>query len=113
DLSASPNDYYGLAKRLGVQMRIDVVRQATQQLMETAIASRAEIDQFRMAIYTFGSSAESKGLTTNQSLTEKLATAKTSASAIDLMSVPYQNYASDTLTDFGNVLTDVNSAIST
>jgi len=29
DLSASPNDYYGLAKKLGVQMRIDVMRQAT------------------------------------------------------------------------------------
>jgi Flp pilus assembly protein TadG len=113
DLSASPNDYYGLAKRLGVQMRIDVVRQATQQLMETATATRAEIDQFRMAIYTFGSAAESKGLTTIQSLTDKLATAKTSASTIDLMTVPYQNYASDTLTDFGNVLTGVNNAIST
>ncbi len=36
DLSSTPNDYYGLAKKLGVQMRIDVVRQATQKLMDTA-----------------------------------------------------------------------------
>jgi Flp pilus assembly protein TadG len=112
DLSASPNDYYGLAKRLGVEMRIDVVRKATQQLMITATETRTETDQFRMAIYTFGSAASSRGLTTIQSLTPDLETARTSASAIDLMTVPYQNYASDTLTDFGNVLTGVNSAIS-
>lgn len=31
ELDISPNDYYGLAKKLGVTMRIDVVRSATQQ----------------------------------------------------------------------------------
>jgi len=113
DLSASPNDYYGLAKRLGVEMRIDVVRQATEQLMVTATTAEKATDQYRMAIYTFGSTAQSKGLTTIQSLTADLATAQTSASTIDLMTVPYQNYASDTLTDFGSVLTGLNSAIST
>jgi len=113
DLSTSPNDYYGLAKKLGVQMRIDVVRQATQQLMDTASAAQVVSGQFRMAIYTFGSSAKSEGLTTVQSLTSNLATAKSAASSIDLMTVPYQNYASDTDTDFGNVLTGVNTAIPT
>ena len=55
DLSASPNDYYGLAKKLGVQMRIDVMRQATQKLMDTATTEATVSSQFRMAIYTFGS----------------------------------------------------------
>src|SRR4051812_16922118 len=32
----SPNDYYGLARRLGVTLRIDMLRQATQNLMDTA-----------------------------------------------------------------------------
>jgi hypothetical protein len=64
-----------------------------------------------MAIYTFGSSAKSAGLTPIQTLTSNLSTAKSAASVIDLMTVPYQNYASDTLTDFGDVLTDINSAI--
>jgi hypothetical protein len=52
-------------------------------------------------------------MTTIQSLTSNLTTAKSAAAAIDLMTVPYQNYASDTDTDFGDVLTDMNKAITT
>jgi len=113
DKSASTSDYYSLAKSLGVQMRIDVVRQATQQLMDTATTTQAISGQFRMAIYTFGSSADNLGLTTIQALTSNLATAKSAAAAIDLMAVPYQNYADDTDTDFYTVLNGVNSAIPT
>ena len=112
DLS-NPNDYYSLAKSLGVTMRIDVLRTATQQLMDTAKTTAVFSNQFRMAIYTFGASAKSTGLTAIQSLTTNLTTAKTAAATIDLMTVPYQNYASDTDTDFGDVLTDANKAIST
>jgi Flp pilus assembly protein TadG len=110
-LDISPNDYYGLAKKLGVTTRIDVVRQATQQLMDTATSTAVVSNQFRMAIYTFGASAQKKGLTTIQSLTSDLSGAKTAASAIDLMTVPYQNYASDTDTDF-DVLSSLNNNIS-
>jgi Flp pilus assembly protein TadG len=113
DLSAAPNDYYGLAKKLGVQMRIDVVRQATQRLMDTAQDTRSSSDQFRVAIYTFGASAESAGLTTIQALTSNLGKARNAAANIDLMTVPYQNYASDTDTNFGDVLTGLNAAVST
>jgi hypothetical protein len=113
DLSTYPNDYYSKAKKLGVQMRIDVVRQATQQLMDTATATATVSGQFRAAIYTFGSSARNPGLTKIQSLTSNLSTAKSAAAAIDLMTVPYQNYASDTDTDFGDVLTNINSVIKT
>jgi Flp pilus assembly protein TadG len=111
DLSTTPNDYYGLAKKLGVDMRIDVVRQATQQLMDTAAATQALPGQFRVAIYTFGASAEKTGLTTIQSLTTNLSGAKSAANAIDLMTIPYQNYASDTQTDFGETFTDLNKEI--
>jgi len=110
EMDTSPNDYYGLAKKLGVTMRIDVVRQATQQLMDTAASTETASNQFRMAIYTFGASAQTKGLTKIQSLTSNLSTAKSAAAAIDLMSIPYQNYASDTQTDF-NVFNGLNSAI--
>ena len=54
DLSATPNDYYGLAKKLGVTMRIDVVRSATEKLMDTAKATQTVDGQYRAAIYTFG-----------------------------------------------------------
>ena len=112
DLSNS-NSYYNLAKSLGVTMRIDVLRTATQQLMDTATSTAVFPNQFRMAIYTFGASAKNAGLATIQSLTTNLSTAKTSANAIDLMTVPYQNYADDTDTDFGDVLTDMNGAVPT
>lgn len=112
DLSNS-NDYYKLAKRLGVTMRIDVVRQATQSLMDTAAAAAVVPEQFRMAIYTFGSSCNGTALTTITSLTASLSSAKTAANAIDLMTVPYQNYNSDQCTDYDNILAAMNNAIAT
>lgn len=110
-LDIAPNDYYGLAKSLGVTMRVDVLRTATQQLMDTATATETVPNQFRMAIYTFGSSASAQGLTTITPLTAALSDAKAAAAAIDLMTVPYQNYASDTDTDFDSVFSSINSTI--
>jgi Flp pilus assembly protein TadG len=112
-LDISPNDYYGLAKKLGVTTRIDVVRSATQQLMDTATTTQAVASQFRMAIYTFGSTASNAGLTKIFSLSSSLSSAKTAAANIDLMTVPYQNYASDTDTNFDDVFPDMNNEIST
>ena len=113
DLSTHPNDYYKKAKQLGVQMRIDVVRSATEQLMDTASASETLNNQFRAAIYTFGSSCTSPGLTTIKSLTSSLSSAKSAAKNIDLMTIPYQGYNNDQCTNFDTALTGINSAIST
>ncbi len=110
DLSDS-NNYYKLAKSLGVTTRIDVLRTATQQLMDTAKSTRSFSKQFRMAIYTFGDSAKKPGLSTIQSLTSNLTKAKDAAAAIDLMTVPYQNYAGDTDTDFDDVLKDIEKEV--
>lgn len=110
DLSDS-NNYYKLAKTLGVTMRIDVMRTATQQLMDTAKATAVFPNQFRMSIYTFGDSATKTGLTTIQSLTTNLSAAKTAAASIDLMTIPYQNYKGDALTDFGAALEDIDDKI--
>jgi Flp pilus assembly protein TadG len=112
-MDVSPNDYYGLAKSLGVTTRIDVVRSATQQLMDTATATQTVSGQFRSAIYTFGASAQNAGLTRIFSLSSSLSSAKTAASAIDLMTVPYQNYASDTDTNFDVVFPSLNNEIAT
>ena len=111
DLSASPNDYYSKAKSLGVTMRIDVLRTATQQLMDTAKATENFANQFRMAIFTFGTSCTNTGFSTVQTLTSNLTTAKTAAGNIDLMTIPYQGYNNDQCTNFDDVLSDVNSAI--
>ena len=111
DLSTAPNDYYSLAKKLGVTTRIDVVRSATQQLMDTAASTAIVSNQFRMAIYTFGSSDKNLGLTKIYSLSSDLSGAKSAASNIDLMSVQYQGYNNDQDTDFDGVLADINKNI--
>lgn len=111
DLSDPTGNYYTLAKKLGVTMRIDVVRQATQQLMDTATSSATVPNQFRAAIYTFGSSCTLTGFTTITTLTASLSSAKTAASAIDLMTIPSQGYNNDQCTDFNGTLAAVNLAI--
>lgn len=113
DLSTAPNDYYSLAKKLGVTTRIDVVRSATQQLMDTAASTAIVSNQFRMAIYTFGSSDKNLGLTQIYSLSSDLTGAKSAASNIDLMSVQYQGYNNDQDTDFDGVLAEINKNIAT
>jgi Flp pilus assembly protein TadG len=110
---SNPDNYYQLAKTLGVTLRIDVLRTATQQLMDTAKTTAVVSNQFKMGIYTFGTSAKNLGLTTIQGPTTNLTAAKTAAAAIDLMTIPYQNYQGDTLTNFGDVLTDINDVIPT
>lgn len=110
-VTSSSSDNYSLAKKLGVSMRIDVVRTATQKLMDTATTTQAVANQFRMAIYTFGASAETRKLTTISALTNNLSAAKNAANAIDLMSVPAQNYDHDRDTDFDGILKTMNSTI--
>lgn len=113
DLSANGNDYYALAKKLGVTMRIDVVRQATQRLMDTAAATAVVGGQFRMALHTFGTSCGPAGLNTLTSLTSNLSNVKSSAANIDLMTVPYQNFYNDQCTDYDGNFAAVNTLIST
>lgn len=108
---SDPTNYYKLAKNLNVKMRIDVVRQATQQLMDYATTVQAVPGQFRAAIYTFGADATDAGLATIQSLTTDLSKAKVAADKIDLMTVPYQNYKGDTLTDFNDILKEADSKL--
>ena len=110
DLSDS-NNYYNLAKKLGVTTRIDMLRKATQQLMDTAKATAVTSGQFRVAINTFGTSCTLLGLNTVAPLTSNLSQAKTLAGNIDLMTVPYQNYNKDQCTNFDGTLTAMNKAI--
>jgi Flp pilus assembly protein TadG len=101
----SPNDYYGLAKSLGVTLRIDKLRQATQNLMSTAQQSQqANNNQYRMAIYTFNI-----GFNTITSLTSSLSTAQTQAANIDVYEVPYQNWSNDAITNYDNAMSNINS----
>lgn len=113
DLSNPTRNYYRLAKNLGVTTRIDVLRSATASLMDTAAATALVSNQFSMGVYTFGASSASPGFYQVAAPSPNLAAVKTLTSAIDLMTVPYQNYNNDQDTDFANVLTGANSAMPT
>ena len=106
------NNYYKLAKTLGVTTRIDVLRSATEQLMDTAAATQTYSSQFRMAIYDFGASASSAGLRALFSLSSSLSSAKSAAGNIDLMTVKGQNENNDQDTQFTSIMPAINSAIS-
>jgi Flp pilus assembly protein TadG len=111
DKNGEPNDYYSLAKRLGVTMRIDVLRSATQQLMDTATATATVQGQFRMAIYHFGTQAKNKQeLYTVTSLTTPTL-AKSLAANIDLMTVNGQGQFDDRDTQFDTILPAMNDEI--
>jgi hypothetical protein len=106
------NNYYNLAKSLGVTMRIDVVRTATQQLMTTATNTASVPSQFGMAIYTFGTSASNAGLYRVSKLTTNLTQSASDAGTIDLMTVQGQNQNNDQDTNFDSVLPAINTIIS-
>ena len=106
------NNYYKLAKTLGVTTRIDVLRTATQSLMDTAATTQTYSNQFRMAIYDFGAAASSAGLRALFSLSGSLTSAKSAAGNIDLMTVNGQNDNNDQDTQFTNIMPAINSAIS-
>lgn len=109
DVSAGANSYYNLAKKLGVTTRIDVVSKATVALMDTAADMRLVPNQYRMAVYTFGEKAEDTKLLEVVPLTADLTLAKSSASKIDLMSIPKQGYDNDQQTDFDRAMTQIGS----
>ena len=105
DLSGKA-DYYTLAHKLGVTTRIDVLRKATQKLMETAAATATVANQFQMSIDTFNLSTQSIA-----KLTPDLAKVKADAAAIDLMAVAAQGWNNDRDTDFEVALNDTTAKV--
>ena len=111
--TATSPERYTLAKSLGVTMRIDVVREATQQLMATANKTQTMPGQYRMAIYDFGSAADKIPLNSPPAymvsqLTSNLTQSASDAGTIDLMTIPYQNYNTDQTTSLTSVLSYMN-----
>jgi Flp pilus assembly protein TadG len=101
----SPNDYYGLARSLGVTLRMDLLAQATQNLMASAQSTATNNNAtYRAAIYTFNI-----GFNTITTLTASLSAAKSQAANIQLYEVPYQNWNNDTITNYTNAMTQINS----
>ena len=110
-ITGSTNDNYALAKANGVQMRIDVVRSATQQLLDTADTAAILPRQFRTAIFSFGESCTNPGLTTLSPLNASNNAARQAMTSLDLMAIPYQNYNNDQCSDFNTIMTAANQAV--
>ncbi|MBV9556965.1 MAG: pilus assembly protein [Pseudolabrys sp.] len=118
------DNFYATAKTLGVTKRIDVLASATAQMMSMAQTSQTENQQFRVAVYTFGTwgsttppSDMAKQKTNNYApnqviaLTTDLNAAGTAASQIDLMTVNVNNENNDRGTDFDSMLPAMSNLI--
>jgi Flp pilus assembly protein TadG len=105
DLS-DPNNYYKLAHKLGVSLRIDVLRSAVQQLMDTAATAEGSTSQYRMAVYTFNRTVQ-----TIVALTSNLSSAKGQTNKIDLMTIPNNDPSNIPNTDYDSVMPAINQLI--
>jgi Flp pilus assembly protein TadG len=103
----SPNDYYGLARSLGVTLRMDLLAQAVQNLMGTAQSTATSNNAtYRAAIYTFNI-----GFNTVTALTSSLSAAQSQAANIQLYEVPYQNWSNDAITDYTSAMTQITTVM--
>lgn len=106
------NSNYFVAKTNGIAIRIDVVAKAVKALTDEAERQQSYANQFRMAAYTFGETAQDVKLLKVAELTADLSKVKTGTQDIKLMSIPYQGYNNDQQTSFDNALTKINAEIS-
>jgi Flp pilus assembly protein TadG len=115
DNLGNPNgeDNFALAQSLGVTLRVDLLRQASQNLMTIAQSTEATTTaNYRMAIYTFD-----QGFNTIAALTSDLSTAKTQAGNIQLQQVYANNWLTssnknnDADTNYGNAMTSINAVM--
>jgi hypothetical protein len=104
-------DNYALARSLGVTLRIDNLRTATESLMTTAKTTEAQNSAtYGVAIYTFD-----VNFNTIQTLTTNLTTAQSSAANIQMLEVYSNNWLTssnnnyDEDTNYDNAMTNINS----
>ncbi|WP_438753474.1 TadE/TadG family type IV pilus assembly protein [Pararhizobium sp. O133] len=104
---------YFVARNNGITIRIDVVAKAVAALTVEAERTQSYSNQFRMAAYTFGETAQDVKLLKVAALTSDLSKVKSGTKDIKLMSIPYQGYNNDQQTSFDNALTKINAEIDT
>ncbi len=109
----TPIDNYALARSLGVTLRIDLVRQAAQNLTTTASNTATQNKaSYRMAVYTFD-----VNFNTIQTLTSNLSSVNTSAGNIQQLEVYCNNWLTSTNqnndedTDFNNAMKQLNNTM--
>ncbi len=113
EISSRGKDTYTIAKENGIVTRIDVVRQSVQALTDTARKIQGTMNYYKMAVYSFGEKAESPGLARVAPLESNLMNVKSNASALNLMTIPYQGYNNDQLTDLNSAVSSISAEIGT
>lgn len=89
-----PDDFFGIARKAGIQLRFDVLQQAAATSIGTMEAKEIVPDQFGIGVFTFNSTLQqiyplSAGLTTSTDLPDAL-------TAINGMATPVTNDAANT-----------------
>jgi Flp pilus assembly protein TadG len=105
------SSYYNVARNNGITIRIDVVAQAVKALMAKASDTQTMDKQFRVAAYTFGKTAQDAKLFKVAEINNDLGKVATATSAIELMSIPKQNYNNDQQTSFDDALAGIKNEI--
>ncbi|WP_137137029.1 pilus assembly protein TadG-related protein [Rhizobium sp. FKY42] len=98
---------------LGVKLRIDIVRDATKKLTEDVDLYKIANNQYRMAVYSFGTSADDIGLKEIAKLTSNMDNVDKAVDNLDLMSTVKNNYNDNQLTDFASTFASIKSVVGT
>ncbi len=112
-LTNATYDTYILAQQNGITLRIKVVSKAVQSMISQAAATLMVGDQYKMAVYSLGSDAQTAKLTQVAALSSSLSSVATAAASIDLMTIPKQNYNSDQETDLLTALNTLKTTMGT
>ncbi|WP_267424644.1 TadE/TadG family type IV pilus assembly protein [Methylobacterium sp. GC_Met_2] len=100
------NDYYHVAQKNNIKLRIQVLRDSVSALVDQANASMSLSQQFQMEMWTFNDSATQTRL---QAMTPTLSQIKTAAANIDIAYAYYSQ--SDNQTDFERAIAKMNTTI--
>ncbi|MCI4679315.1 pilus assembly protein TadG-related protein [Rhodoblastus acidophilus] len=110
-------DYYSIARANNVTLRIDLLRSATQNLMDMAASIEAVnnvSNQYQFAVYSFGATAtaaQTNAIANVAPLSADTSAIKTQVQSLDLMSVDFQNQYSDEDTSFDTAVPALNNVI--
>lgn len=98
---------------LGVKLRIDVVRDTTKKLTKDVDLYKLVNNQYRMAVYSFGTNADNLGLKEIAKLTSNMDDVDKAVDNLDLMSTVRNNYNDNTLTDFASTFASIKPVVGT
>jgi Flp pilus assembly protein TadG len=95
----NPNNHYKIARDNNIRLRIDLVREATQKLIDKAAETEVVSDQFRVGLYTLN-----MALQQISPVTHDLAAAKSAADGVQLVALPYNGHNGNKYTNFTGLM---------